>query len=167
MPLRHTVRLAGAVTGALARLGAGGSLGLRGPFGTPLAAGRCRGRDVVVAAGGIGLAPLRPVIEAVLADPAAMVGCRCCAAPAARSTCFMPREYPAWRRCGACGGGDRGPGAVRAGWGTSGVLPLLMDRLPLSNPDETVLLVCGPQVMMTYTVQSAQRRGVAPTSGSG
>ncbi|MGP0095255.1 MAG: Ni/Fe hydrogenase subunit gamma, partial [Xanthobacteraceae bacterium] len=63
----HTVRNVGAVSAAIAGLGAGASLGLRGPFGTawPSAAGE--GGDVVFVAGGLGLAPRRPALYQVLA----------------------------------------------------------------------------------------------------
>ena len=67
--LVHTVRAVGATTRAICASSPGAVLGLRGPFGTswPLAA--ASGHDVVLVAGGIGLAPLRPVVHALLARP--------------------------------------------------------------------------------------------------
>ncbi len=158
-PLRHTVRLAGAVTSALARLGRGGSLGLRGPFGTPWPLDACRGRHVVVAAGGIGLAPLRPVIETVLADPDGYGELSVLCGARSPEHLLYAAEYPQWRARGATVEVtvDRAP----QGWrGHVGVLPLLVDRMPMPDPENTVLLICGPQVMMSYAVQSALRRGV-------
>ena len=61
-PLVHTIRDVGKVSGALARLRVGDSLGIRGPFGTAWPVEAAYGRDVVVVAGGLGLAPLRPAI---------------------------------------------------------------------------------------------------------
>ena len=65
-PLVLTVRAVGAVTDAICASGPGARLGVRGPFGTawPVAE---PGGDVVVVAGGIGLAPLRPVLLDALA----------------------------------------------------------------------------------------------------
>ncbi|HEX2974116.1 MAG TPA: hypothetical protein VHP11_17415, partial [Tepidisphaeraceae bacterium] len=60
--LEHTIRMVGSVTRAIDRLGQGGLIGLRGPFGTGWPLAQLEGRDVVILAGGIGLAPLRPVV---------------------------------------------------------------------------------------------------------
>src|SRR3990172_11674273 len=66
-PLVHTLRSVGAVTKGLAALKRGETLGVRGPFGVgwPVSAGQ--GGDVLIVAGGIGLAPLRPAIYHLLA----------------------------------------------------------------------------------------------------
>jgi NAD(P)H-flavin reductase len=60
--LLHTIRIAGSVTRGLHRLGPGGLVGLRGPFGRGWPLAELEDRDVLMVAGGIGLAPLRPVI---------------------------------------------------------------------------------------------------------
>ena len=64
--LVYTVRSVGKATHALVSQKAGSTVGVRGPFGTGWPVDAARGRDVVVVAGGIGLAPLRPVIYHVL-----------------------------------------------------------------------------------------------------
>ena len=64
----HTIREAGAVSMALARLPAGARLGLRGPFGTGWPMAAAEQADVVIVAGGLGLAPLRPAIYDILAN---------------------------------------------------------------------------------------------------
>ncbi len=69
--LTHTVRAVGAVSLGLCDLPIGASVGVRGPFGTGWNLTAARGHDLLVVAGGIGLAPLRPLIDAVLAEPAA------------------------------------------------------------------------------------------------
>ena len=64
--LSHTVRVAGNVTQALARKRIGDHVALRGPFGSHWPVESCCGQDVVLACGGIGLAPLRPAIYHIL-----------------------------------------------------------------------------------------------------
>ena len=61
-PLVHTIRAVGAVTARSAQLRPGHDVGVRGPFGTAWPVAEAEGRDVVIVAGGIGLAPLRPVV---------------------------------------------------------------------------------------------------------
>ena len=65
-PLVHTIRAVGPVTEALEQLKAGDTVGVRGPFGTAWPVREAEGSDVVIVAGGIGLAPLRPAIYHVL-----------------------------------------------------------------------------------------------------
>ena len=64
----HTTREVGAVTRALKKLRPGAPVTVRGPFGRPWPIESAKNRDVVLVAGGIGLAPLRPVIDEVMAN---------------------------------------------------------------------------------------------------
>jgi NAD(P)H-flavin reductase len=66
--LEHTLRAVGAVTRALHAAPPGSLIGVRGPFGTGWDVASAAGRDIVIVAGGIGLAPLRPVVLSALAD---------------------------------------------------------------------------------------------------
>lgn len=69
-PVVHTIRAIGTVTRAIGDLKAGDTLGVRGPFGVPWPTKEAFGDDVLIVAGGIGLAPLRPVIYEILANRA-------------------------------------------------------------------------------------------------
>lgn len=64
----HTIRAVGAVSSALCAAQPGSALGMRGPFGTGWGLRDAAGRDLVIVAGGVGLAPLRPVVLGVLAE---------------------------------------------------------------------------------------------------
>ncbi len=61
--IEHTVREVGAVTRAICEARRGDVLGVRGPYGTGWGIEEAEGADVVIVAGGLGLAPLRPEIE--------------------------------------------------------------------------------------------------------
>jgi NAD(P)H-flavin reductase len=64
--LVHTIRHVGSVTFAINKLDVGQCVGLRGPFGSSWPLEECRGRDILLVAGGIGIAPLRPAIYQLL-----------------------------------------------------------------------------------------------------
>lgn len=158
--LVHTIREAGSVTQALARLGVGGRLGLRGPFGKPWPLEALLGSDVVIVAGGIGLAPLRPVIYGLL-DRRNCFG-RCVLLYGARSAdkLLYAAEYSAWSAAGLeiQTTVDR----PTAGWnGNVGVVPQLVDRMRLPKPRDTAFLMCGPEVMMRFSGTAALGRGIA------
>ena len=155
----HTVRVAGNTTRVLDRLGVGGQLGLRGPFGAGWPMELCRGRDVVLVAGGIGLAPLRPAIEALLAESSAFGRLTLIYGARTPDSLLYVRQFADWTRRGlrVQTTVDR----ATTGWlGQVGVVPLLFERLRPLVPQNTIVLTCGPEVMMRYTVRSALERGL-------
>jgi NAD(P)H-flavin reductase len=158
----HTIRAAGNVTRTLARLGRGGSLGLRGPYGSAWPLDECRGKDVILIAGGIGLPPLRPVIYELL-NARKQFGAITLLYGGRTADCLLyTREYSTW----SAGGINIQTTVDRAtpGWmGNVGVVPLLLDRLRNLSPSNTVVLICGPEVMLRYTVRSALTRGLQNT----
>ncbi|GAB3829125.1 FAD/NAD(P)-binding protein [Dactylosporangium cerinum] len=162
--LLHTVRAVGATSGALHALQPGWMLGVRGPFGQgwPLPAAAA---DVVVVAGGLGLAPLRPLIRHVAADRgryrrvAVLIGAR------TPDGLLYPDEYDTWRAAGI----DVLATVDRAGadWtGRVGVVTGLYDDLHTddlpTDPVRAVGYLCGPEVMMRFAARDLLRRGVAP-----
>ncbi|HEY2249559.1 MAG TPA: FAD/NAD(P)-binding protein, partial [Planctomycetaceae bacterium] len=155
----HTVRVAGNVTGTLFGLGAGGSLGLRGPFGSSWPLELAENKSVILVAGGIGLPPLRPVIYEILSrrdqfqDVTLLYGAR------TPETLMYPHEYDAWSRQGIAIHTTVDRSAP--GWrGHVGVVPLLLDRLKLRDAGQTQVFMCGPEVMMRFAVKSALHQGI-------
>jgi NAD(P)H-flavin reductase len=156
----HTVREVGAVSAAVARAEPGGVLGLRGPFGTAWPVEEARGRDVVIVAGGLGLAPLRPAILHVLAGSeeygriAILYGAR------HPDDLLFRDDLARWR--------GRLDVTVEvtvdhagAAWrGNVGVVPALVARLGWAGAD-TVAMVCGPEVMMRFAIAALEDAGVA------
>lgn len=146
----HTIRFVGNVTHAVSRLHKGQMLGLRGPFGTPWPIAAQKGQDVVIAAGGIGLAPLRPAIYHIL-DHRADYG-KVSIIYGARSPkdLLYPSEYDAWRAkdVEVMVTVDRGD----EGWtGSVGVVPILFYRFRM-QAERTALFTCGPEIMMRFVV---------------
>lgn len=157
--LVHTVRAVGSVTDAMAALKVGDVIGVRGPFGRPWPVAESFGSDVVIVAGGIGLAPLRPAIHAVLANRRRFGRVIVLYGARTPADVLYERELHAWR-----GRFDMSVHVTvdRAGeeWGGHvGVVTRLIDRA-VFDPDNAVAFVCGPEVMMRFAVDSLNRRGV-------
>lgn len=158
--LAHTVRAVGNVTDALARLGVGDSLLVRGPFGTPWPIDRAAGRDVVFVAGGLGLASQR---AAILQCGRGVVGARSVTVlhGAKRPDGLLyPTEYARWREAGIDVQEivDEGDAAWQGRVGL--VTTLVADAV--CDPARTTLLCCGPDPMMVGVAKAAIGRGVAP-----
>ncbi|MGW5677043.1 FAD/NAD(P)-binding protein [Streptomyces sp. NPDC003860] len=154
--LQHTVRRVGAVSRALWASEVGTEVGVRGPFGTTWGLADAQRGDLVVVAGGIGLAPLRPLIRAVRQEPGrygrlnVLVGAR------TPDDVIYRSELQEWdvRFRGVCV--DR----PTPGWrGRIGVVTSLLDEA-LFRPADTTAFVCGPEVMMRATARELADRGV-------
>ncbi|WP_117000361.1 FAD/NAD(P)-binding protein [Desertimonas flava] len=156
----YTIRRAGAITTALTRLQPGDQLWVRGPFGRPWDLA-LDGRDVVIAAGGLGVAPLRSAIYELLrhrdrfGEVVAVIGAR------SPELLLYADEYPAWRA-----GGIRVVATIdRAadGWGGPvGFVPEVVATMVENlEPARTGALTCGPDVMMQLVAEALIDRGVA------
>ena len=158
--LVQTIRAVGAVTRALCAAEPGDMIGVRGPFGTDWRVDAAGGRDLLVVAGGIGLAPLRPVMLAALAARDRGVRGRVVLLVGARSPgeLLFPRELETWRRRGADVRVtvDRGD----AGWdGRVGLVTGLI-KDAVADPARTAAFVCGPEIMMRLSAQALADAGV-------
>lgn len=156
----HTTRAVGTVTQVMRRLRVGDTLGVRGPFGSAWPMERFPGKDVVVVTGGIGLAPLRPCIYELLRTRQAdrktvlLYGAR---TPEDMLYGTELRKWARARNLTTHVTVDRATGKWR---GNVGVVTSLIPRAPFT-PGETIALICGPEVMIRFTVLALQARGVA------
>jgi NAD(P)H-flavin reductase len=156
-----TIRAAGASTKAITSLHAGSRIGLRGPVGRGWPVDEASGGDVVIVAGGIGLAPLRPVIDACLADRERFGRVRLYYGARTPHDRLFTAELDAWAADpaievkGIVDRADQGwPGAV-------GVVTQLFDRDEF-DPPRTVAFVCGPEKMMSASARTLEDAGVEP-----
>ena len=156
--LVQTIRAVGAVSRALCAAAPGDMIGVRGPFGTGWDVNGAQGRDVLVVAGGIGLAPLRPVLLAALAGRARFG--RVILLAGARSPADLPftRELETWRRRGADVRVTVDHGTP--GWrGRVGLVTGLIEDA-VTDPAATTAFVCGPEIMMRLSAQALADAGV-------
>lgn len=148
--LVHTVRAVGTVTKALCSLLPGEALGVRGPFGTSWPVDEAKGKDVLIVAGGIGLAPLRPAIYHILAHRedyervALLYGAR------------TPEEALYWRELGKWRGRfdfsvHVTVDSAKTDW--RGHVGVVTHLIASANYDvkNTLAMVCGPEIMMRLT----------------
>lgn len=158
--LVHTVRNVGAVTDALSKLKKGDQLGVRGPFGSAWPVVEAEGNDVVIIAGGIGLAPLRPAIEHVLANRSkygrfvVLYGAR---SPA--DVLYM-KQLQSWRGRLDTYVDVTVDHAGRDWAGNVGVVTRLIGRANFDS-HHVKAFVCGPELMMRFTIKELSDQGVA------
>jgi anaerobic sulfite reductase subunit B len=170
-PLEHTVRDVGPVTHALCGAAVGDVVGVRGPFGTDWGTGRSEGDvsdsfpgsgDVVVVAGGIGLAPLRGAVYELLTQAQHGLGRRIVVLVGARGPdqIIFRHDLAAWEEMGAQV--EVTVDVAGAGWtGHVGLVTSLLRDAQLAA-EETTALVCGPEIMMRFTARALIDGGVDP-----
>jgi len=157
--LVHTVRAVGAVSAAICNAKQGAVLGVRGPFGTTWPVQDAVGHDVLVIAGGVGLAPLRTAVQTLersredYGEVTLLYGGR------SPGDLLFRRELEWLRRRGKLNV-DVTVDAARPDWaGKVGVVPKLIDGAHF-DPETVIALVCGPEVMMHFAVTALRERGV-------
>lgn len=159
---QHTIRAIGDVTRALARLQVGDKVAVRGPFGSGWPMEEAKGKDLLIMAGGIGLPPLRPVIEQALrrrgeyGQVTILYGAR------TPDDLVHTADFDRWSS-----EPDTYLGLTvdRAGdrlWARRvGVVPVLLEEVSLA-PERTVAMICGPEIMMRFAVADLLKRGIPP-----
>jgi NAD(P)H-flavin reductase len=159
--LVHTVRNVGNVTRAICKARPGAQLGVRGPFGAAWPVSASAGNDVILVAGGLGLAPLRPALYHILAHRQDYGNIELIYGARTPADLLYRRELERWR-----GRFDLRVHATvdtaGADWrGGVGVVTTIIPRARF-DPANTTALVCGPQLMMRYTVLELLGRGLNP-----
>lgn len=157
--LVHTIRSIGTVTRAMARWKRGAALGVRGAYGSTWPLTEAEGRDVLLIAGGLGLAPLWEALRRLLEQrerfrsvallygtrtPADLLYQRELERLRTRKDLHLAitvdRTAPAWK-------------------GHVGVVTTLIGRVPF-DPANALAMICGPEVMMRFTVRELMGVGV-------
>jgi NAD(P)H-flavin reductase len=159
LPLIHTIRAVGTVTKAMQKLKKGDVIGVRGPFGSSWPIDKAHRKDVVIVVGGIGLAPLRPVIYHLLAHREdygkvfLLYGAR------TPEDQIYQQEFDLWKKkIDLYTTVDRADKKWR---GDVGVVTNLIPRIKF-NPTNSLAMICGPEIMMRFVSIKLQDNGMKP-----
>ena len=159
----HTIRAVGSVSRALTNLRRGDRLGVRGPFGVGWPMAELDGKDVIVMAGGIGLAPLRPVIYRLLAERDRFAEVAILYGTRSPADMLFRSELESWRQRLDVTLEVTVDHASEGWHGHVGVVTTLLPRIAF-DPEKVVALLCGPEIMMRFAVQALTNAGVAAES---
>jgi NAD(P)H-flavin reductase/NAD-dependent dihydropyrimidine dehydrogenase PreA subunit len=154
-----TIRGAGPATKAMCALQVDDQVGLRGPLGNNWPLDRAVGRDLVIVTGGIGLAPLRPVLHTIVAGRRRFGDVKLFYGARTPADLLYRDELERW---GARDGIEVSLTVDRAGpeWtGRVGVVTHLFDQAAWDGTN-MIAFVCGPERMMQATATTLAGRGV-------
>lgn len=157
---QHTIRTVGRVTGFLRKLGTGDEIFLRGPYGSgwPLN----NARDIVLIAGGLGLAPIRPVIQTILNKRDSFGNVTLIYGARDPLNMLFRDELRQWQdRLPVFLTVDEVP--VGTTWEhNTGFVTGLMDRVKI-DIEKTTAFICGPEIMMRFVARRLMFEGIAPS----
>jgi NAD(P)H-flavin reductase len=157
--LVHTIRAVGTVTTAMKVVKRGSTLGIRGPYGNGWPVEEALGKDVVVVAGGLGIAPLRSLVYHLMRRRSEYGAVTIVVGARSPEDIVYRAEIERWRR--------RADATVHVAvdhagpdWtGAVGVVTALLERVPI-RADRTIAMTCGPEVMMRFTARALLGHGV-------
>ncbi|MCB9832094.1 MAG: FAD/NAD(P)-binding protein [Planctomycetes bacterium] len=158
-PLVHTIRACGNVTRKLCAMKAGEVVGLRGPYGKPWPIESLKGRDLIIMAGGIGLAPLRPVVYHILANREDFGRVSLLYGARRPEDILFANELSGWRGRMELDVLITVDAADSSWFGNVGTVTRLVRRNPF-EVDGAAALVCGPEIMMQYSAQTLLDAGM-------
>jgi NAD(P)H-flavin reductase len=155
----HTVRAVGAVTRAVCAVEPGEQLGVRGPFGNTWPLDEAEGGDVVVVAGGIGIAPLRLAIRRLIDRRDSYRAVSVLYGARGPDEMLYAGELRDWREAGISVATtvDSAPSSWE---GNVGLVTRLIPDAAFEAA-KTTAMMCGPEVMMRFVSQALQDRGVS------
>ncbi len=155
----HTIRDVGATTRALTSCEPGAELGSRGPFGRGWDLSRLRGRRLLIIAGGLGLAPLRPVVEAAAAGTLGTSSAQLLVGARSPDAMLYRNEIAThWATLRPLLTVDH---ATDIWNGRVGPVTVALGSA-IGDPATVEAIVCGPEIMMRVVARELMDRGVAP-----
>jgi NAD(P)H-flavin reductase len=157
--LEHTTRAVGVVTKAMEKLRPGDMIGVRGPYGRPWPLREVEGKDVVLIAGGIGLAPLRPVLAAIAAKRERFGKVVLLYGARTPEDALYGYDLERWESRHDIEVHMTVDRASRGWRGAVGFVTALVRRAPFDR-DNAAAMICGPEVMMRYSVDELRKRGL-------
>lgn len=157
----HTIRAVGPVSTALTRLEEGAVLGLRGPYGVGWPMAAAEGCDVLVMAGGLGLAPVRPALYHLLRERQRFGSVSLLYGTRSPADILFRQELEDWRRRLDMQVEVTVDHADESWRGRVGVVTKLIKHADF-DPAESVALICGPEIMMRFAANGLADAGVPP-----
>ncbi len=156
--LEFSIKRIGLVTEAIHTLVSCNKIALRGPYGNGFPVEDWKGKDLVFVAGGIGLAPLRSVINYMLDNRDDYGRIQLIYGARSPQDLVFRWEYDTWRQAKDFDLEITVDGASEGWMGRVGFVPALLKEAAPS-PENAIALTCGPPVMIKFVLQDLVSMG--------
>jgi NAD(P)H-flavin reductase len=157
--LEHTIRSAGRVTGVMEQWKVGEVVGLRGPYGTGWPVTAARGRDVVIITGGLGCAPVVGLVNYIFRRRSQYGELHVLHGVKTPNDLLYRERFDQWRRAPRTKVYLTTDRPDKSWHDRIGVVTELFDELTV--PQSSIVMMCGPEVMMRFAARSLRQKGIA------
>lgn len=161
--LDHTIRMVGRVTKAIAQLQPGDELGIRGPFGQGWPLDDAQGKDVVIVTGGLGCAPVVGAIEYIFRRRNQYGGVKILHGVKTPHDLLFRERFDVWRQHPDTQVLLTSDQPDKTWHYHVGVVTELFEQVVI-DPSRTIVLMCGPEIMMRLGVPILMQRGIPPNA---
>lgn len=158
--MKHTIRMVGAVSKAMRKLKNGDMIGVRGPFGSAWPVKQSEGKDIILVAGGIGLAPLMPVLHMLLANRGRYGNIALLYGTRSSGDMLFTETLKLWHARFDMQLHVTVDKAEHHWPGNVGVVTKLIKKLSF-DPLKAVAMICGPEIMMRFTGIELENHGIS------
>lgn len=156
--IQHTIRAVGRVTGFISSLNEGSEIFIRGPYGKGWPMDAAEGNDLLIVAGGVGIAPLRPVIHEVIKKRGAFGKVTVIYGVRDEKNAVYIDELEEWKDIHLLVTADEATGGGRWKYGTGSVLTSIDNARIV--PAKTSVFMCGPEIMMRLAGNKLLMKGI-------
>jgi len=157
--IEHTIRIAGRVTGVIADWKVGDVVGIRGPYGNGWPVDEARRRDIVVITGGLGCAPVVGLINYIFRRREEYGELHILHGVKTPNDLLYRERFDEWRRAPRTRVYLTTDRPDKSWHYKIGVVTELFDELKV--PPTSIVMLCGPEVMMRMAAHSLQGKGIA------
>ncbi len=157
--IEHTIRAVGMATRFVDKIKKGGEILVRGPYGRGWPMSEVKGKDIVLVGGGIGLAPLRPVIQEVIKNRADYGNVFVLFGARNEKGLLFTDEYKEWRKAISFQVTVDELVTKKLLKHRVGLITGLVNELKL-NVDKTIAFICGPEMMMRFVCKGLSLKGI-------
>lgn len=157
--IAHTVKIVGSVTYAMSALQRGDMLGVRGPFGSAWPLRAAKGKDVLLAAGGLGLAPFKPLLYHILMNRQEYGKVVLYYGAKTPQDILYSEELKQWSDLHQVEITLTVDTPDQEWQGNIGVVPRLIEQCEI-NPEQTISMICGPEMMIRFCINALLNKGM-------
>lgn len=153
-----TIRRVGKVTDVIHTFFEGDTLFLRGPYGNGFDVTSYEGKEIIVAAGGTGLAPVKGIVDYFVENPEKAKSFKLLTGFKSPKDVLFKEDIKKWEKTiDVTLTVDKADEGYE---GNVGLITKYVDSLPIENPDEAQLVIVGPPIMMKFTIPEFIKRGI-------